>query len=107
MNIDDYRGVHGYAVKRGLDKDLRVENTLLDAYAKCDEVGMSRNVSEEIGERDSVSWNSMIAVYAQNGLSSEVSCLSLDDKGWRSQIQCSDIVHFVVTLCTFNSLSPL
>lgn len=73
---------------------MRVENTLLDAYAKCDEVGMSRNVSEEIGERDSVSWNSMIAVYAQNGLSSEAF------HAFHLMIKDGDVKYNAVTLST-------
>ncbi|KDP41842.1 hypothetical protein JCGZ_26860 [Jatropha curcas] len=64
-------GIHGFVVKRGLDKDIGVENTLLDAYAKCGEMASSKNVFDGIINKDAVSWNSMIAVYAQNGLSSE------------------------------------
>ncbi|CAH9086095.1 unnamed protein product [Cuscuta epithymum] len=65
------QGVHGFAMKRGLDEHLGVGNTLIDAYAKCSEVGLSRKVFNEMSEKDVISWNSMIAVYAQSGLSSE------------------------------------
>uniref|UniRef100_A0A7N0T020 DYW domain-containing protein n=1 Tax=Kalanchoe fedtschenkoi TaxID=63787 RepID=A0A7N0T020_KALFE len=64
-------GVHGFSLKRGLDGYLGIGNTLIDAYAKCGKVGVSRNVFDGMIEKDVVSWNSMIALYAQNGNSSE------------------------------------
>ncbi|GAB2248541.1 hypothetical protein Droror1_Dr00008423 [Drosera rotundifolia] len=64
-------GVHGVSVKRGLVGIMGVENTLLDAYANCGELGASRQVFDGMVEKDVISWNSMIAVYARNGLSME------------------------------------
>lgn len=64
-------GVHGFCLKSGFQEDLGVGNTLIDAYAKCGQVGLSRTVFNVMTERDVISWNSMIAVYAQNGLSKE------------------------------------
>ncbi|KAH6759734.1 Tetratricopeptide repeat superfamily protein [Perilla frutescens var. frutescens] len=65
------RGVHGVVIKRGLDEVLGVCNTLIDAYAKCDMLESSRSVFDGMNERDLVSWNSMIAVCAQNGVAEE------------------------------------
>ncbi|PIA41933.1 hypothetical protein AQUCO_02100046v1 [Aquilegia coerulea] len=65
------KGVHGYLIKRGFEGDLGVGNTLMDAYAKCGEVSVARKVFDGITLRDRVSWNSMIAIYAQTGLSME------------------------------------
>ncbi|XP_062010417.1 pentatricopeptide repeat-containing protein At3g26782, mitochondrial isoform X3 [Rosa rugosa] len=63
--------VHGLVMTRGFDEDLGVGNTLMDAYAKCGELGLSRKVFDGMAQRDLVSWNSMIAIYAQSGLSNE------------------------------------
>ncbi|XP_010260583.1 PREDICTED: pentatricopeptide repeat-containing protein At3g26782, mitochondrial isoform X2 [Nelumbo nucifera] len=65
------KGVHGFLIKRGFQEDLGVGNTLLDAYAKCGDLGISRKVFDGMKNKDVISWNSMIAVYAQNGLSTE------------------------------------
>ncbi|XP_010908711.2 pentatricopeptide repeat-containing protein At3g26782, mitochondrial [Elaeis guineensis] len=79
-------GVHGLAVKVGLDMDVGVGNTLMDAYAKGGNLEVGRKVFDGMAERDVVSWNSMIALYAQNGLSAEaleLYCKMLSDGGVR------------------------
>lgn len=87
-------GVHGLVVKRGFDEDISVANTLMDAYAKSGEVGLSRKVFDDMPERDDVSWNSMVAVYAQSGLSVE----ALDV--FHGMVRDSDVHYNAVTLST-------
>lgn len=63
--------VHGFVIKEGFDGNVGVGNTLIDAYAKCGQPLVSRKVFDGMEEKDEISWNSMIAVYAQSGLSEE------------------------------------
>ncbi|XP_048429892.1 pentatricopeptide repeat-containing protein At3g03580-like [Pyrus x bretschneideri] len=61
------RIVHGHVVKCGLDSDLSVGNALIALYSKCEEIEISRRVFDEIPEKDSFSWNSMISGYTTSG----------------------------------------
>lgn len=65
-------GIHALVAKIGLDTSAGVANTMLDAYAKggCSDLGAARKLFDMM-ERNVVSWNTMIALYAQNGLSAE------------------------------------
>jgi len=70
--------VHGFVMKKGFEGCLAVGNTLMDAYAKCGEISVSRKVFDGMEETDVCSWNSLIVVYAQNGFSAEAFSLFSD-----------------------------
>ncbi|KAI3888858.1 hypothetical protein MKX03_036042 [Papaver bracteatum] len=59
--------IHGAVIKVGLDSNLFVGNGLIAMYGKCDCLIETRNVLDHMNNRDVVSWNSMVAGYAQNG----------------------------------------
>ncbi|RZC84973.1 hypothetical protein C5167_047757 [Papaver somniferum] len=59
--------IHGAVIKAGLDSNLFVGNGLIAMYGKCDAVLEARMVLDGMNQRDVVSWNSMVAGYAQNG----------------------------------------
>ncbi|KAG0468127.1 hypothetical protein HPP92_017455 [Vanilla planifolia] len=62
--------LHAYCIKEGLDsRDVRVENSLIDMYAKCGSVKNSLQVFDGMGKRTNlVSWNSVISGFASNGM---------------------------------------
>ncbi|KAH7835999.1 hypothetical protein Vadar_031872 [Vaccinium darrowii] len=64
-NIDGGRRVHCEIVKVG-SPDGFVMTGLVDMYAKCGEVECSREVFDDIVDRNVVSWTSMIVGYVQN-----------------------------------------
>ncbi|OVA01890.1 Pentatricopeptide repeat [Macleaya cordata] len=59
--------IHGYVVRVGLDSNLFVGNGLIAMYGKSDSLFDARKVLDGMNKRDVVSWNSMVAGYAQNG----------------------------------------
>ncbi|KAK7358923.1 hypothetical protein VNO77_00864 [Canavalia gladiata] len=58
--------VHSFGIQIGVCVDVSVANTLISAYAKCSDLCSAERVFDEIdrGLRSVVSWNSLIAAYA-------------------------------------------
>lgn len=53
------------------DRDLILDNALVDMYCKCGSLEDARRVFSQMKERDVVSWSTMISGLAQNGYSHE------------------------------------
>ncbi|KAF2315520.1 hypothetical protein GH714_039982 [Hevea brasiliensis] len=58
--------VHSAILKFGMNSNLFVGNGLVAMYGKCKCLKEARQVFDEMPRRDVVSWNSMVAGYAQN-----------------------------------------
>ncbi|TVU51780.1 hypothetical protein EJB05_03224, partial [Eragrostis curvula] len=63
--------VHGYSIKRGMESDIFVANSLMDMYAKFGCLEKASAVFKKIEARNVVSWNAMIANLVQNGAETE------------------------------------
>ncbi|XP_058092609.1 pentatricopeptide repeat-containing protein At3g03580-like [Magnolia sinica] len=69
--------LHGFVLKIGLDLNVLVANSLVDAYAKNGSIENARSLFEQMGHlRDQSSWNVMIAACGMNGQGEEA-CLLL------------------------------
>ena len=68
--FDSGKEIHGFSLRFGLESDIFVANALIDMYAKSGRSLQALNVFNQIGEKNIVSWNAMVANFAQNRLES-------------------------------------
>ncbi|PIA30748.1 hypothetical protein AQUCO_05400090v1 [Aquilegia coerulea] len=59
--------IHSLVVKKSFGSNPYVSNGLINMYSKCGELTESVKVFSSMIERNSVSWNSMIAAFARHG----------------------------------------
>ncbi|XP_031274957.1 pentatricopeptide repeat-containing protein At4g04370 [Pistacia vera] len=65
-SLDFGTSIHGYIIRQEMTLDIPAQNSLVTMYAKCGQLEQSCAVFYRMGERDLVSWNAIIAGYAQN-----------------------------------------
>ncbi|XP_057826384.2 pentatricopeptide repeat-containing protein At4g02750 [Cryptomeria japonica] len=65
--LDQGMDIHQIIIESGFLSDVLVVSALVDMYAKCGSLRKAREVFEKMSQRDTVSWNVMIAGYAMHG----------------------------------------
>eukprot|EP01018_Ginkgo_biloba_P035644 Gb_29805 [translate_table: standard] len=59
--------IHAHLIKSRFESNVFVDSAVVDMYAKCGSIEDARRVFDKILKPDVVSWNAMIAGYAQHG----------------------------------------
>ncbi|KAF8030716.1 hypothetical protein BT93_D0026 [Corymbia citriodora subsp. variegata] len=63
--------IHGYAIRNSLALDVAVGSALVDMYAKCGCLYLSRRMFDQMPVRNIVTWNVIIMAYGMHGKGEE------------------------------------
>lgn len=63
--------IHAYAIKNNLASDVAVGSALIDMYAKCGCLNLSRKVFDEMPKKNVITWNVLIMAYGMHGQGTE------------------------------------
>ncbi|KAL0367175.1 UNVERIFIED_CONTAM: Pentatricopeptide repeat-containing protein, chloroplastic [Sesamum radiatum] len=63
--------LHCTVAKKAYDLDVYVETSLVDMYAKCGQIEDARMLFDRMRRRNAITWNTILAGYARNGLGEE------------------------------------
>ncbi|KAJ7528126.1 hypothetical protein O6H91_16G085100 [Diphasiastrum complanatum] len=101
--LEQGKQLHSDIIKSGFESDVIVGSALVDMYAKCGSIEYARKSFNNMHERDVVSWNAMIAGYAQQGLGKEA--FTLLEQMQREGTKPNDVTYVsVLTACSHCGL---
>ncbi|KAL4595604.1 hypothetical protein ACB092_12G104000 [Castanea dentata] len=101
--IEQGKQFHACSIKSGLNNALCVSSALVTMYAKRGNIESANTVFKRQGERDLVSWNSMISGYAQHGHGKKA--LEIFEEMRRRNLEMDDITFIgVISACTHAGL---
>ncbi|KAH6776602.1 Pentatricopeptide repeat superfamily protein, partial [Perilla frutescens var. hirtella] len=93
--------IHGMVIKRGVNGDLRVNNSILSVYAKCGWLNSAERFFDGMLASDRVSWNALITGYCQSGNIAEAqrSFELMQEKGLEP-----DVITWNVLISSYSQL---
>ncbi|KAG0449267.1 hypothetical protein HPP92_027384 [Vanilla planifolia] len=96
--LDKGRRIHASVIMQGFDSHIFVGNSLVVMYSKCGDIEDSLRMFKNLGERNLVSWNSIIVGCSQNGYASWA--LELFDEMVGCQVKPDEITFLgLLTAC--------
>ncbi|XP_039114157.1 putative pentatricopeptide repeat-containing protein At3g05240 [Dioscorea cayenensis subsp. rotundata] len=103
-SLEQGRWIHGYLVKCGFFPCIVIENSLMDMYAKLEQVDSANLVFRKMENRDIISWNTLMSSFVKNDRAHEV-------LQYLSEIhsKCSDdlLPDFVTILSSIDACSEI
>ncbi|KAH1075143.1 hypothetical protein J1N35_027471 [Gossypium stocksii] len=98
------RQIQAVCQKEGYLKVVFVGNALISMYNKCGKMDDARCIFDDMVFQDSVSWNSLIAGYSDNGFVSLALKMFSDMRGHNVEVNCYTLVSILEVASDSNSL---
>ncbi|XXG86896.1 hypothetical protein AAC387_Pa11g1716 [Persea americana] len=70
-DLQEGKFIHEWVVRKGMELNEPILNSLIAMYGKCGELGYARQLFDEMPKKNDVSWSAIISVYAQKGSHTE------------------------------------
>ncbi|XP_024534116.1 putative pentatricopeptide repeat-containing protein At1g69350, mitochondrial [Selaginella moellendorffii] len=71
-DLESGKSIHARVASTGMvERDLVVGTSLVDLYAKCGELEPAKSIFDAMQRRNTVTWNAMLAGYAQHGYNTQ------------------------------------
>ncbi|PKA66611.1 Pentatricopeptide repeat-containing protein [Apostasia shenzhenica] len=99
-SLADGVSIHDFARFLHLDTDVRVQNALIDMYAKCGDIDRALAVFRSLNFKTLVSWNAAIMSFAHHGRGKDA--LQLFDEMLSSTPIEPDSITYLAVLCGCN-----
>ncbi|GKC15688.1 pentatricopeptide repeat-containing protein [Tanacetum coccineum] len=97
--------LHAYLLKSDLYLDKYVANALIVMYTKCGKIKEAERIFNEMDEKDSVTWNSMLSGYVQNGLYDEAMAIFHRMQVMGQKPDRYSVISMISTFARLGSLS--
>lgn len=96
--------VHGYLLRQRISVDIPVQNSLITMYGKSGLLRQSYAIFDNMTEKDIVSWNAIVAAYAQNGDLWKALCLLNEMRSMLQQPESITIVSLLQACASSGAL---
>jgi len=103
--VGECKRIHGYIYKLGFGSYNTVVNSLIATYFKSGGVDSAHKLFDELGDRDVVSWNSMISGCVMNGFSHTALDIFIQMLILRVGVDLATLVNVLVACANVGSLS--
>lgn len=95
--------IHSLIIRRNFIQNIFVSNGLINMYSKCGDLRDSHRVFCEMTQKNSISWNSMIAAFGRHGNASKA--LQLYEKMRENHIAPTDVTFLsLIHACSHSGL---